>query len=161
MDLKGLPLFVMVTPVDLHDSVVAREALFRLRLMYPEISIVWADVAYAGTLVDWAKSFLHLTIKTVSRPKGAKGFVVLPRRWVVERSLAWLLHARRDVRDYETRPEHSETMLTLAVITLMPRSLARHPVYPKAAKPRVPRPSQRPEHQKSQSSSSSSTATGR
>ncbi len=95
----------------------AREALFRLRLMHPEITVVWADSAYAGTLVDWAKAFLHLTIKTVSRPKGAQAFVILPRRWVVERSLAWLVHARRNVRDYETRPEHSEAMLTLAAIT--------------------------------------------
>lgn len=138
MDLKGLPLFVMVTPADMYDSVAAREALFRLRLMHPEITIVWADLAYAGTLVDWAKTFLHLTIRTVSRPKGAKGFVILARRWVVERSLAWLLHTRRNVRDYETLPEHSEAMITLASITLMTRRLTRPPVYPDAAKPRVP-----------------------
>ncbi|MFE7076922.1 IS5 family transposase [Streptomyces sp. NPDC057620] len=136
VDLKGLPLFVMVTPADMHDSVAAREVLFRLRLMHPEITIVWADRAYAGTLVDWAKSYLHLTIKTVSRPKGAQGFVILPRRWVVERSLAWWLHARRNVRDYETRPEHSEAMLTLAAVTLMTRRLTRQPVFPNAAKPR-------------------------
>ncbi|MFJ6699833.1 IS5 family transposase [Streptomyces sp. NPDC091272] len=136
VDLKGLVLFVMVTPADMHDSVAAREVLFRLRLMHPEITIVWADSAYAGKLVDWAKTFLRLTIKTVSRPKGAKGFVILPRRWVVERSLAWLLHARRNVRDYETLPEHSEAMLTLAAITLMTRRLTRHPVHPNAAAPR-------------------------
>jgi transposase len=78
VDLKGLPLFVMVTPADMHDSIAAREALFRLRLMHPEITIVWADLAYAGTLVAWAKSFLRLTVKTVSRPKGAQGFMILP-----------------------------------------------------------------------------------
>lgn len=136
MDLKGLPLFVMVTPADMHDSVAAREALFRLRLVHPEITIVWAGLAYAGTLVAWAKSFLHLTIKTVSRPKDAKGFVILPRRWVVERSLAWLLDARRNVRDYETRPGHSEAMLTLASITLMTRRLTRPAAHPNAAAPR-------------------------
>ncbi|TRO56337.1 hypothetical protein E4K73_47125 [Streptomyces sp. IB201691-2A2] len=76
---QGFPLFVMVTPADMHDSVAAREALFLLRLVHPEITIVWADLAYAGTLVAWVRSFLHLTIKTVSRPKGAKGFVILPR----------------------------------------------------------------------------------
>lgn len=136
VDAKGLPLFVMVTPANLHDSVAAREVLFRLRLMHPEITIVWADLAYAGTLVGWAKSFLRLTIKTVSRLKDAKGFVVLPRRWVVERSLAWLLHARRNARDYETLPQHSEAMLTLAAITLMTRRLTRQPVHPNAAAPR-------------------------
>lgn len=55
---------------------------------------------------------------------------------MVERSLAWLLHARRNVRDYETRPEHSEAMLTLAAITLMTRRLTRHPIHPTAAAPR-------------------------
>ncbi|WP_323138336.1 IS5 family transposase [Streptomyces sp. NBC_01571] len=136
VDLKGLPVFVMVTPADMHDSVAAREVLFRLRLMHPAITIVWAALAYAGTLVEWARSFLHLTIKTVSRPKGAKGFVLLPRSWVVERSLAWLLHARRNVRDYETLPEHSEAMLTLAAIALMTRRLTRPAPQPNAAMPR-------------------------
>ncbi|MGW6360130.1 IS5 family transposase [Streptomyces sp. NPDC055092] len=138
VDLKGLPLFVMVTPADVHDSVAAREVLFRLRLMHPEITIVWADLAYAGTLIAWAKTFLHLRIKTVSRPKDAKGFVILSRRWVVERSLAWLLHARRNVRDHETRPEHSEAMITLAAITLMTRRITRPAIHPTAA---IPRPS--------------------
>ncbi|WP_143664991.1 transposase [Streptomyces sp. TLI_55] len=67
-------------PGNVHDSVAAREVLFRLRLMHPQITIVWADSIYAGTLVAWAKSFLGLTIKTVSRPKTAKGFVLVPVR---------------------------------------------------------------------------------
>lgn len=104
--------------------------------MHPQIAVVWADSIYGGTLADGAKSFLNLTIKTVSRPEGAKGFVLLPRRWVVERSLAWWLHARRNARDYETRPEHSEAMLTLAAITLMTRRLTRQPIHPTAAAPR-------------------------
>lgn len=83
VDTKGLPLFVMVTPADMTDRDAAKEVLFRLRLMHPEITIVWADSAYAGQLVDWAKKYLNLTLKTVSRPKKAVGFVVLPRRWVV------------------------------------------------------------------------------
>ncbi len=68
VDTRGLPLLVMVTPADLHDSAAAKEVLFRLRLMHPEITIVWADSAYAGKLVAWAKMHLRLTIKTVSRP---------------------------------------------------------------------------------------------
>lgn len=99
-------------------------------------------MAYAGTLVAWAKSFLHLTIKTVSRPKGAKGFVILPRCWVVERSLARLSHARRIVRDDETRPEHSEAMPTLASITLVTRGLTRPAVQPNASMPRSAEPVQ-------------------
>lgn len=62
------------------------ELLFRLALLHPEIAIVWADSAYArNDLVAWAKKYLDITIKTVRRPPDAKGFVVLPRRWAVER----------------------------------------------------------------------------
>lgn len=69
VDTKGLPLFVMVTPADMTDRDAAKEVLFRLRLMHPEITIVWADSGYAGQLVTWAKKYLNLTLKTVSRPR--------------------------------------------------------------------------------------------
>lgn len=98
---------VMVTPADLHDAAAAKEVLFRFRLMHPAITIVWADSVYVGKLGDWAKQHLNLTIEPVSRPKYASGFVVLPRRWIVERSLAWVMHARRHARDYERPIRHS------------------------------------------------------
>ncbi|MFF4674941.1 transposase [Streptomyces sp. NPDC001279] len=97
MDTKGLPLFVMVTPADMTDRDAAKEVLFRLRLMHPEITIVWADSAYAGQLVTWSKSRLGLTVKTVSRPKDASGFVVLPPS-LGRRTLACLDHARSPAR---------------------------------------------------------------
>lgn len=125
VDTKGLPLFVMVTPADMTDRNAAKEVLFRLRLMHPETTIVWADSAYAGQLVTWAKTYLDLTIKTVSRPKNAPGFVVLPRRWVVERSHAWIMHARLHARDYERLIQHSESLITWAAITLMTRRITR------------------------------------
>jgi transposase len=125
VDTRGLPLMVMVTPADLHDSAAAKEVLFRLRLTHPEITIVWADRAYAGQLVTWAKTYLNLTIKTVARPKDTSGFVILPRRWVVERSIAWLMHARRHARDYERLVQHSESLITWAAITLMTRRITR------------------------------------
>jgi len=103
VDTKGLPLFVMVTPADMTDRDAAKEVLFRLRLMHPEIMIVWADSAYAGQLVTWAKKYLNLTVKTVSPPKDAKGFVVL----------------------YERLIQHSEALITLAAITLMTRRITR------------------------------------
>ncbi|GHC73076.1 hypothetical protein GCM10010507_60410 [Streptomyces cinnamoneus] len=113
---------------DLDNQAVgkaAREVLFRLRLMHPELTVVWADSAYAGGLVDWARSFLKLTVKTVGRPKNTPGFVILPRRWVVERSIAWIMQARRNARDYERLPQHSEALITWAAITLMTRRLTR------------------------------------
>jgi transposase len=139
VDNNGLPLFVLVTRADIQNRDAAKEVLIRLRLMHPEITIVWADSAYAGQLVDWAKKYLNLTLKTVSRPKDAKGFVVLPRRWVVERSLSWLTRARRNVRDYERLPQHSEAHLTWAAVTLMTRRLTRRPkgVKPGTARERV------------------------
>jgi transposase len=69
VDTRGLPLLVMVTPADLHDSQAAKEVLFRLRLMHPEITIVWADSAYAGKLVDWAKKHLNLTTSRSAAPR--------------------------------------------------------------------------------------------
>ncbi|MFG2463334.1 IS5 family transposase [Streptomyces sp. NPDC048523] len=127
VDTRGLVLLVMVTPADVTDRNAAKEAFFRLHLMHPEIAIVWADSAYAGGLVDWAKERLDIEIKTVRRPPGAKGFVVLPRRWVVERSLSWIMRARRHCRDHERLPQVSETLITWAAITLMTRRLTRKP----------------------------------
>lgn len=62
--------------------------------------------------MTWAKNYLNLTIKTVSRPKDASGFIVLPRRWVVERTWAWMMHARRHARDHERLVQHSESLIT-------------------------------------------------
>lgn len=106
--------------------------------MHPEITIVWADSAYAEKLVDWAKQHLDITIKPVSRPKDASGFVVLPRRWVVERSLAWMMHARRHARDRERLIQHSGTLITWATITLMAGHFARKGATP--SRPREPAP---------------------
>lgn len=74
------------------------------------------------------------SVDRTHRELDASGFVVLPRRWVVERSLAWMMHARRHTRDYERLIQHSETLITWAAITLMTRRLAR-----KGATPSWPR----------------------
>ncbi|MBV1942133.1 IS5 family transposase [Streptomyces sp. BV286] len=129
-DHRGLVLLVMVTPAGLHDSAPAKELLFRLALTHPEIIIVWADSAYGGKLVTWAKKYLDITIKTVKRPPGAEGFVVLPRRWVVERTWSWIMRARRHCRDHERLPEMSESLITWAAITLMTRRLTRRTARP-------------------------------
>jgi transposase len=89
------------------------------------MTLAWADSAYGGDLVGWARTFLDLTLKVVSRPRDAHGFVVLPRRWVVERSLSWVLRARRNIRDHERLPQVSEAMVAWSAITQMSRRLAR------------------------------------
>ncbi|WP_079408290.1 IS5 family transposase [Streptomyces sp. 3211] len=125
VDTLGLPVMITVTSADMTDRDAARELLWRLRVMQPQITQVWADSAYAGQLVNWSKDFLDMTLKTVSRPRGAKGIVVLPRRWKVERTLGWIMKSRRNVRDYERLPQHSEAHLTWALITLMTRRITR------------------------------------
>ena len=124
-DNRGLVLLVMVTAANVTDRDAAKKLLFRLELTHPEVSIVWADSVYAGKLVGWAKTYLDITIKTVRRPPDAKGFVVLPRRWVVERSWSWIMRARRYCRDYERLPQVSESLITWAAVTLMTRRLTR------------------------------------
>ncbi|MFF6984411.1 transposase [Streptomyces sp. NPDC008343] len=98
--------------------------------------MVRADSAYRGPFAAWAKAELNLTVKTASRPEGSHGFVVLPRRWVVERAWAWIMHARRLVRDHERLPASAEAMLTIAAITLMTRPLTRQAAHPNSAGPR-------------------------
>ncbi|MFD9904027.1 hypothetical protein [Streptomyces sp. NPDC059063] len=102
-----------------HDSLPARDQLFRLRLAHPEIAVAWAD------------SFLDLTLKTVPRRKDQDGFAVLAKRWRVERAISWIMRARRNVRDYERLISHSEAHITWTFITLMTLRLTRPPRAPR------------------------------
>ncbi|MGW7427142.1 hypothetical protein ACWGJB_45485 [Streptomyces sp. NPDC054813] len=83
-------------------------------------------VGYGGEeFSTWAQDTLGITIKVVPRPKDAKGFVLLPKRRVVERSDSWTMRARRNARDYELLMSHAEAHIQWAFITLMSRRLAR------------------------------------
>ncbi len=124
VDNRGLLVSVLVTSADVRDADAARDVLWRLRLTNPSVVIVWADSAYAGQLADWTAK-LGITLKTVPRPKNQKGFIVLPKRWVVERTNAWTLRARRNVRDYETLPMHSEAHINWGAIAVMTKRLTR------------------------------------
>ncbi|MET9373616.1 transposase [Streptomyces sp. NPDC002992] len=98
----------------------------QLRTRFRNVSLVWADGGYTSRLVTWAKEGLHLTLQIVKGSDDMKGFVVLPRQWVVERSLGWLMRSRRLVRDYETLPASSEAFIHFSVASiLMARHLAR------------------------------------
>jgi len=130
VDCLGLLLVVMVTAASVPDRDGARPALSCLRELFERIALVWADGGYAGQLVDWAKDKLRITLEIVKRSDAAAGFVVLPRRWVVERTLSWLFRRRRLVRDYERLPEHHEAMVKWAMIQLMARRLARATSHP-------------------------------
>lgn len=87
---------------------------------------MWADGGYASRLVTLAKQLLNLGVEIVKRSQDAKGFQVLHRRWVVERIFTWLTTNRQLVRNYETRPDHHEAMIYIAMIHLIGQRLAAH-----------------------------------
>ncbi|MFD4318927.1 IS5 family transposase [Streptomyces sp. NPDC058548] len=124
-DCLGLLLVVAVTAANIGDREAATGLLTRLRELHRDICLVWADGGYTGALIDWAREKLALTVEVVKRTDDTKGFVVLPRRWVVERTLSWLMHSRRLCRDYETLPATSEAVILFSMITRMGRRLAR------------------------------------
>ncbi|WP_460466008.1 IS5 family transposase, partial [Amycolatopsis acidiphila] len=124
-DCLGLVLMVTVTSAGMQDRDTAYRLLALLREHFSTITLVWADGGYAGRLVVWAKAVLRLTITIVKRSDDIRGFVVLPRRWVVERTFGWLIRHRRLVRDYERRPEHHEAMVWWATVSIMTRRLTR------------------------------------
>jgi transposase len=123
VDVTGLLLAIVVTPASVQDRDGARPLLWQLRAQHRGIRLAWADAGYAGKLAAWAAA-IHLVIKVV-RKRDAHAFEVLPRRWVVERTFAWISKHRRCVRDYERLPEHHEAMVKWAMIALMTRRLAR------------------------------------
>ena len=126
VDTLGLLLVVHVTAASVQDRDAAFVLLQRLRLLYWKISLVWADSGYDyGRLLDGAKRILRMTVQIVRRTDDMTGFVVLPRRWVAERTLSWICQRRRCVRDYERLPENHEAMVTISMIMLMSRRLAR------------------------------------
>jgi transposase len=125
VDVLGLLLAVVVTGAGVQDRDGARPLLERLRAACLRVALVWADSAYAGVLVTWALEQLRLTLQIVRRTDDMQGFVVLPRRWVVERTLAWITRRRRCVRDYERRHESHEAMVYWAMTLVMTRRLAR------------------------------------
>ena len=124
VDTLGL-LFVLVTAASVQDRDGARPVLESLTRWCRRVRLVWADGGYAGKLVDWAKTSLNLTLQIVKRSDDATGFVVLPRRWVVERTLAWICRHRRCARDYERLPQHHETMDRWSMIRITSRRLSK------------------------------------
>jgi transposase len=125
VDTHGLLLAIVVTMAGIQDRDAGLRLLATLRARFSTITLVWADAGYAGRLVTWASTVLHLVVEIVKRSDDLTGFHVLPRRWVVERTLAWISKRRRCVRDYETLPEHHEAMVHIAMIMTMARRLTR------------------------------------
>jgi putative transposase len=128
VDVLGLVLAIMITPAATQDRDAAKPLIKELVKWFGRLQIIWADGGYLGTLVRWVKQLrpygkLHLEI--VRRSDRAKGFQVLPKRWIVERTFGWFFKSRRLRTDYEVRLDHSEAMLRICMIRLMVRRLAK------------------------------------
>ena len=118
---------VLVTAASVQDRDGGARALTRAKMTMPSLALVFADGGYAGRLVAFARRLLHIVLDIVRKPEGQRGFAVLPRRQVVERTLSWLTAHRRLARDYERLPEHSEAWVKWAMIGLMTHRLAPTP----------------------------------
>lgn len=119
---------VVVHAASVQDREGAKAVLTQLAHRFLRLRLIWADGGYAGALVTWLARFrprhpLRLEIVKCADPDG--GFVVQPKRWIVERTLGWFNRYRRLSKDYETLPATSEAMIYVAMIRLMLARLAR------------------------------------
>lgn len=126
VDTLGLLLGVIVHAADIQDADSAWNLLKKVKQLYCWLKAVFADSIYNRLAVLLACFLLGLTLIVVRRMAGTTGFIVIPRRWIVERTLGWLGRWRRLSKDYEELPDVSEAMVTLAMIRLMLHRLV-HP----------------------------------
>ncbi|MEU3521746.1 IS5 family transposase [Streptomyces sp. NPDC006654] len=127
VDTLGLLLTVLVTAASVTDREAGRKLLTQLHQRHWRITLVWADGGYTGRLVDFARDVLSFALTLVKRTSNTIGFTVLPKRWLVERTFAWLMRSRRLARDYEGRPDSSEAMIRWSMSMVMSRRLAKRP----------------------------------
>lgn len=137
VDTLGLLLCVVVHTAGLQDRDGAKLVLSRARGLFPRLRLIWADGGYAGKLLAWIGSVCGWILEIVKRSDTAKGFVLLPRRWVVERTFGWLSQCRALARDYEYHTETSEALIQVAMIHLMLRRLAKRAMTTIVAQPLV------------------------
>jgi transposase len=131
-DTLGLVLVTAVTAASVQDRPGGKAVLAQLAARFPSVGLAWADGGYANEidngLVRWAAHDLGLLLEIVRRNGDVKGFQVLPRRWVIERTFGWLVRNRRLARDYERLTACSEAMIKIAMIRLMAARLAGHKI---------------------------------
>jgi putative transposase len=122
VDTLGLLLLVVVHSAGTQDRDGARAVLAPLANRFSKLRKIWADSIYNGGIAEWVRNLRQrnrIELELVKRPEGVKGFLVLARRWVVERTFAWLSFHRRLSKDYEYLPETSEAFIRIAMIRLM------------------------------------------
>ena len=125
VDTMGLVLMVVVHVANIQDRDGARLLLSKAKGLFPRLRRIWADGGYAGKLIGWVQETCGWVLEIIKRNDVVKGFKLLPRRWVVERTFGWLGRYRRLSKDYERLPESSEAMVYWAMTRVMVRRLAR------------------------------------
>lgn len=123
VDTNGLLLRVLVHPADITESEGAEWLLGQHQHSFPRLQTVRADQGYKGWLLEWAKRYTSLAIDIIEKPAGQRGFAVIPKRWVVERTLAWLGRNRQRSKEYDREASCSESFVYLASIHLMLKRL--------------------------------------
>ena len=119
---------MVVTAANVQDRDGAMSLLARLRHQFSRLRVIWADQAYTGDLAAWLwglRPWRKVRLDIVKRPAGTQGFLLLPKRWIVERTFGWIGRYRRLSKDYEYLTQTSEAMIRVAMIHLMVRRLAR------------------------------------
>jgi putative transposase len=120
----GMVLGAVVHPANIQDRDGAKLLFEKVKDRYPRLTLVWADGGYAGQLIAWLNDCCEWTLEIVKRNADLKGFHVLPRRWVVERTFGWIGRYRRMSKDYEELEKNSEAMIYLSMTRLMLKRLA-------------------------------------
>src|SRR5262245_21828786 len=134
VDTLGLLIAVVVTAENVQDYHGAKPALRKAKDRAPRLKVVWVDgICQKEWLIDWAREDCGWELQVVKRTDKEKGFKVLPKRWVVERTFGWLGRYRRLSKDYEKLTETSEAMIQLAMIHIMLRRLEPTCQYPLAS----------------------------
>lgn len=129
VDVMGLLLVVMVHQASIQERAGAKSLLQRAKAKgFKRLALIWADGGYAGQpMIEWVFELAGWLFEVVKRSDDVKGFQILPRRWVVERTFAWLGRYRRLSKDYEVLPRSSEAFIYAAMVNLMLARLARNP----------------------------------
>jgi putative transposase len=126
VDTLGLLLAVVVTPANVQDYDGAKEVFNTIGRRFRRLGTIYADSIYVcNGLVGWVWAYWLRILEVVKRPRGSKGFVVVAKRWIVERTFAWLSRCRRLAKDYERSPKVSETWIHVSMIQHMLRRLGR------------------------------------
>ena len=123
VDTEGHLLAVLVHEADVNDREGARWVLLRAVGPWRTLQKLWADQQYTGDLADWLRAEYGIDLEVVMTPAEQQGFAVLPRRWVVERTIGWIGRHRRLSKDYEHWPESSESWIYIASIHLLLKRL--------------------------------------